>query len=105
MEKSSTYGVGPQNTEKEKTCKTAKAIKTSPVTTFNQSVSVIWKIPTSLFVSVGKQIFGGSSGGKGEVANQAGLNKITSVLTNKENWENLTIIAQVACMSAPIRRD
>ena len=34
-----TYGVGPQNTAKEKTCNTAKAIKTSPGTTFNENLS------------------------------------------------------------------
>ena len=33
------YGVGPQNTAKKKTCKTAKAIKTSPGTTFNENPS------------------------------------------------------------------
>ena len=32
MRTSLTYGVGPQNIENEKTCKTAKAIKTSPGT-------------------------------------------------------------------------
>jgi hypothetical protein len=40
-EGSSTYGVGPQNTEKEKTCNTAKAIKMSPDTTFNENLSPV----------------------------------------------------------------
>ena len=39
MEGSSTYGVGPQNNENEKTCNTAKAIKTSPGMTFNENLS------------------------------------------------------------------
>ena len=38
MEGSTSYGVGPQNTEKEKTCNTAKAIKTSPGTTLNENL-------------------------------------------------------------------
>ena len=41
MEERSTYGVGPQNTAKEKTCNTAKAIKTSPDMAFNENPSVI----------------------------------------------------------------
>ena len=38
-EERSTYGVGPQNTENEKTCNTAKAIKTSPGTIFDENLS------------------------------------------------------------------
>ena len=38
MKRSSTYGVGPQNTENEKTCNTAKAIKTSPGMDFSRDL-------------------------------------------------------------------
>ena len=58
IERSSTHGVGPQNTEKEKTCNTANAIKTSPGKTFNENPSPQCEkySPPCLFCLVSKSL-------------------------------------------------